>query len=63
MDWNQIVREIRTRVALKEVSEETGLSISSVHDLEKGNSHKVFYDVGVLLLKLHKRVMRRKAKR
>jgi hypothetical protein len=63
MNWSAIIHDLRSRrETYKSIAEACGFaSKSHVHDLAHGRQTKVLWELGDALLKMHKRVMRRKA--
>ena len=63
MNWKQLIADIRSRGAtLAEIAKTCGFaSPGHVHDVANGRQPGVMWEVGDALIKLHKRVMRRKA--
>jgi predicted DNA-binding protein YlxM (UPF0122 family) len=60
MDWKQIIEDLRPPLTLQEVADAAGMSRGAVHDLHSGRTKSVLYETGLLLIALHKRVMREK---
>ena len=63
MNWSQLIADMRTKgVTLDEIASQCGFSSRGhVHDVWKGRQARVLWEIGDKLLRLHKRVMRRKA--
>ena len=62
MNWSTLIADIRgKRVTLQDIADKCGFaSKSHVHDLATGRQHRVLWEVGDALIKMHRRVMRRK---
>lgn len=64
MNLQTIIKELNETMSLKEIAEQCGLaSAGHAHDLMTGRRTKVFYETGVKIMEVHKRVMRRKARK
>jgi hypothetical protein len=62
MNWKQIVTDLFEELTLQQIADACGLaSKGHVHDIKTGKQSQVYYDAGVKLLALHKKVMRRKS--
>lgn len=61
MDWKQLIIEILARgFTLAEIATECGFaSAGALHDLKSGKQITCNYERGVLLLGMHKRVIRK----
>jgi len=65
MNWNQIISDLQARdYTLERIARDCGFaSKGAVHDLKTNTRQKsCAYERGVLLVALHKKVMRRKVK-
>jgi AraC-like DNA-binding protein len=62
MDFKKLINELVARKTLQEIADECGFSSRGhVHDLKTGRQLKVSYEIGVKLVAMHKKIMRRKA--
>lgn len=62
MNWKQLIVDMTSRhVTLQNIADLCGMaSKGHAHDLKTGRQSTVSYEVGVKLVALHKRVMRRR---
>jgi predicted DNA-binding protein YlxM (UPF0122 family) len=62
MDFKKLINELGAHRTLQEIADECGFSSKGhVHDLKTGRQLKVSYEIGVKLVAMHKKIMRRKA--
>jgi len=62
MNWKNIIQDlIDNGYSQKAIGETSGLSQASVSDLYVGKTKSTYYEAGVKLIALHKRVMRKAA--
>ena len=61
MELKKILGELSERLSLREIAEQSGLaSRGHVHNILHGKQKTVTYEIGMALIALHKKVMRRK---
>lgn len=58
MNWKQLITDLRGPggMTLREIAEESGLSISAVFDLHKERSLTTDYAAGTKLVEMHRRL-------
>ncbi len=64
-NWKQVVDDLRTKagLTLQEIGDAAGITRSSTHSISNGETARVYYETGVALLELHRKEMRRVARR
>lgn len=64
-NWQQIIKDINTHgeMSYRAMADELGCSLGAIGDLARGESHDATYTRGVRLLALHKKTMRKAARR
>ena len=63
MDWQRLISDLRRRhLTLADIAEACGFaSRGHVHDLQRGKQGEPRWSIGDALIRLHRKVMRRKA--
>ncbi len=63
MDWKKLLSELGESMTLQQIADASGLSSKGhVHSILTGELKTVRYEVGLKLVALHKKVMRKRAK-
>lgn len=64
MDWKLIITDLHRELGgYQQIADQAGMSKGAVHDLGSGRAKSVMYETGCKLVDMHRRVMRKAARR